>query len=694
MMSQGFFETDEEYRKRLAREATERVVEDVTGDAPEQGFFEDDKEYINRISREANEGVIQDSTGSAPSQGFFESDGDYRERIVREAAERVIEDSTGNAPSQGFFESEDEYRRRIMQESTEKTIENSTGKAPSQGFFEDDAEYRKRISREAKEAIVSRERARPRIRSSDAETTSGSGDSSDLIELVMRLFVAVFIIWLVFMAVTIAIMLSPIWLGAVTVGVLTAFFLARRMSDGLPDDEISRIPITTVHKRKKTRLRVESGFLQQRIQSNPPLLPLIFATTGYGILLSAWPFFSTDEDFTRVLLGIGIVGGSILGTMAGKRLIYPQLENLILCRMKSSDAVPLLSPKFAMGASVPGFIALVGVWAIVLFQSEGILEFGKNLGFINDPKAVSPTPMVVDNEDPQEVLWPENPTTPGRSSGFSGIKVPHAFNPPQIATTPVPQLRSSSDGPSDLPTSQGVQQFIRSRLDDELSRDFERIVPNYADQVRYWGNGIVDRNFIRRDKSSYFERWPLTHEELLGQVNVSRNGDNWLAVSQTRFRVENPVKGIVFEGIQESTFTLQWVGYSFRIVAEEGRIIEKKRTELGRDPVNGGQQQANFPGERYPATRTRLLALEELNRFSESELRYAINEMFARHGADFAKREIKQQFANFVWYRPRPEMSFDEIELQLFSDLERANLKVLGEARSRLRLRESGAGRR
>lgn len=62
---------------------------------------------------------------------------------------------------------------------------------------------------------------------------------------------------------------------------------------------------------------------------------------------------------------------------------------------------------------------------------------------------------------------------------------------------------------------------------------------------------------------------------------------------------------------------------------------------------------------------------------SLDSIRYAINEMFARHGADFPKAEIKRHFQQFAWYRPRSGLDFDQIE-NGFSEIERDNLKLLG----------------
>ena len=104
-------------------------------------------------------------------------------------------------------------------------------------------------------------------------------------------------------------------------------------------------------------------------------------------------------------------------------------------------------------------------------------------------------------------------------------------------------------------------------------------------------------------------------------------------------------------------------------VAEDAQSSETANTE-----------ENELPGERFPATRLDELTVSDVNESSLSDINYAINEMFARHGAEFKDKKVTKQFEQFPWYNPRPGLSFDEIETE-FSDLEKQNLKVLGRCR-------------
>lgn len=87
-----------------------------------------------------------------------------------------------------------------------------------------------------------------------------------------------------------------------------------------------------------------------------------------------------------------------------------------------------------------------------------------------------------------------------------------------------------------------------------------------------------------------------------------------------------------------------------------------------------------YPGEKFPATRLDELTVPDVNESSLEEITYAINEMFARHNAPFKDRKVTKQFEGFAWYKPRPGFTYDEVEKE-FSDLEKANLKVLARCR-------------
>jgi hypothetical protein len=94
-----------------------------------------------------------------------------------------------------------------------------------------------------------------------------------------------------------------------------------------------------------------------------------------------------------------------------------------------------------------------------------------------------------------------------------------------------------------------------------------------------------------------------------------------------------------------------------------------------------------MPGERFPQTRTRIMTATELQSWSANDIQYAINEVFARNGADFQDDATKNIFAKFSWYHPRVRVPFSEIE-HSFEAIEAANVKLLGYYRDAINVRE------
>ncbi|PQV65097.1 YARHG domain-containing protein [Abditibacterium utsteinense] len=87
------------------------------------------------------------------------------------------------------------------------------------------------------------------------------------------------------------------------------------------------------------------------------------------------------------------------------------------------------------------------------------------------------------------------------------------------------------------------------------------------------------------------------------------------------------------------------------------------------------------PGEKYPQTRTRVLSASEVANLSPAQRRYAINEIYARHGLLFGDLALRKQFLQFSWYAPQPGRSMAQIKGR-FSPVERKNVERLGLARA------------
>ena len=73
---------------------------------------------------------------------------------------------------------------------------------------------------------------------------------------------------------------------------------------------------------------------------------------------------------------------------------------------------------------------------------------------------------------------------------------------------------------------------------------------------------------------------------------------------------------------------------------EKSFALERKKFEYRQDVGN------------WPEASQRLLKTEDVENLVKSELEFMRNEIFARHGYCFSKKELRQQFENEDWYVP------------------------------------------
>lgn len=101
---------------------------------------------------------------------------------------------------------------------------------------------------------------------------------------------------------------------------------------------------------------------------------------------------------------------------------------------------------------------------------------------------------------------------------------------------------------------------------------------------------------------------------------------------------------------------------------------EPEAAEPYQSPYKPGSQ--GLAGERYPETRLDELFADDVAAMTDSQLNFAINEIYARHGLVFGEMNLRKHFLGLGWYKPKPDLSADEVA-DLFSKLERQNADTL-----------------
>jgi hypothetical protein len=93
-----------------------------------------------------------------------------------------------------------------------------------------------------------------------------------------------------------------------------------------------------------------------------------------------------------------------------------------------------------------------------------------------------------------------------------------------------------------------------------------------------------------------------------------------------------------------------------------------------------GGETPELEGEKFPATREEEITVQDANELELADVKYAIFEMYARHGAEMHDAQMKKTFSQFSWYQPQEGLTFDQAEKE-FSDIEKHNLGVLRRVR-------------
>ena len=81
----------------------------------------------------------------------------------------------------------------------------------------------------------------------------------------------------------------------------------------------------------------------------------------------------------------------------------------------------------------------------------------------------------------------------------------------------------------------------------------------------------------------------------------------------------------------------------------------------------------------FPNSSNEEITVEEIKELSDEELRYAINELYARHGYSFKDEGLKEFYERYEWYEAIVEP--DDFLIDMFNDIEKKNIEALQKER-------------
>ena len=111
---------------------------------------------------------------------------------------------------------------------------------------------------------------------------------------------------------------------------------------------------------------------------------------------------------------------------------------------------------------------------------------------------------------------------------------------------------------------------------------------------------------------------------------------------------------------------------------EAERREEEKEEEEARKKALEEEQEVLAGDYILAESSTRYYSEEELNRLTDREVLFALNEIYARKGRIFAGEEFKRYFESKEWYEGTiPAEKFDANQNERFNEYEKANINAL-----------------
>lgn len=185
------------------------------------------------------------------------------------------------------------------------------------------------------------------------------------------------------------------------------------------------------------------------------------------------------------------------------------------------------------------------------------------------------------------------------------------------------------------------------------------------------------------------EQYPETRQRYLRETDMARYTTTQLQYALNELLAR---EGYLFEtaSLERSFSRYSW--YRPRTDLNITQIVQRMTpTELNnyrlilatiraRRAVGGGGSggDGSTSGFRFPQTRTRYMTAREIESLSDANLRYALNEVYARHGYRFRTPETYRLFRQRTWYRPITGQSKERTERK-FNRYEIGNVRALND---------------
>ncbi len=125
-------------------------------------------------------------------------------------------------------------------------------------------------------------------------------------------------------------------------------------------------------------------------------------------------------------------------------------------------------------------------------------------------------------------------------------------------------------------TRDEVLRFVGRCLKANNMKDMDTALACYGKKVEYYDSGLVDRDFIRKDKNLYFSNWDRIDFSLDSDVTliVTDQQDIRIAKFEAAFSVANRSRSI--KGRAENIWKVKRINDELKIVGERQRILVRQ----------------------------------------------------------------------------------------------------------------------
>lgn len=149
--------------------------------------------------------------------------------------------------------------------------------------------------------------------------------------------------------------------------------------------------------------------------------------------------------------------------------------------------------------------------------------------------------------------------------------------PPTTAVAPVPSpiAAASQAQAAAAPSDQQLRDFVDKYLAAQGRTNAAELLTFYADKVDFYDQRGVSHNFILKDKSAYFTRWPTVQKRLAGPVQIDRSAkaSTYALSYPVDYQVKSAARGDGKSGAVREDLVLREIDGRLLIVSQREQAL-------------------------------------------------------------------------------------------------------------------------